>query len=51
MGNDAIYVVVDNFFNMEHFIACTKATNATKVENLLFKEIARLHGLPRSIMS
>lgn len=50
-GFDSIFVVVDRFSKMAHFISFKKMTNVAQVSILLFREIYRLHRLPSSIVS
>ena len=47
-GKDFLFVVVDRFSKMAYVIPCKKVDSACRVADLFFKEIVRLHGLPRS---
>ena len=49
--HDFIFVVVDRFCKMAHFILCSKTSNVSKVANLVFAEIVSLYGLPKTIVS
>ena len=50
-GFDSILVVVCRRTKLAHFIPCQESMDTTQLAKLYFKNIFRLHGLPREIIS
>ncbi|XP_063800275.1 uncharacterized protein LOC134968692, partial [Pseudophryne corroboree] len=48
---NTIWVVVDRFTKMAHFIPLTGLPSASKLAQVFIQEIFRLHGLPEEIIS
>lgn len=50
-GFDSIYVIVDMFSKMAHFVPCKTTHDACHISQFFFKEVIRIHGFPMSIIS
>jgi hypothetical protein len=50
-GNDSIWVIIDRFSKVAHFILVKTTYGGATLAQLYLKEIVRLHGIPRRIVS
>ena len=50
-GRDCLYVVVDRLTKFAHFFSIPSDYSAAQVAELFFREVFRLHGLPKTIVS
>jgi hypothetical protein len=49
--HDSIMVVADNLTKAAHFIPLKTTHRAADVADIFLKEVARLHGIPKTIVS
>ena len=50
-GNESIWVIVDRLTKSAHFIPIKASRTAMALASLYVKEVVRLHGIPKSIVS
>ena len=50
-GRDCLYVVVDRLTKFAHFFSISSDYSAAQVVELFFKEVFKLHGLPKTTVS
>ena len=49
--NDSIFVVIDKLSKATHFIPIKSTYKAVNITDIFLKEIFRLHGIPKAIIS
>jgi hypothetical protein len=50
-GKDCIFMVVDRLTKFAHFFSIAIDYSATQVADLFFREVFKLHGFPKTIVS
>ena len=51
LGNDYLLVIIDRLMSQVHLVPTTTRVTAREVAWLFLKEVVRLHGVPKSIVS
>ena len=49
--NDSIFIVIDKLSKATHFIPVKSTYKAVNIVDIFLKEIFRLHGIPKAIIS
>jgi hypothetical protein len=49
--HDSIMVVVDKLTKSSHFIPVNLSLKKARIDDIYLREIARLHGMPKTIVS
>ena len=49
--NDSIFIVIDKLSKVAHFIPVKSTYKAVNIADIFLKEIFRLHGIPKAIIS
>ena len=49
--HDSIFIVLDHFSKMAHFLLCLKIADAFRIAAFYFNEVVRLQGMPKTIIS
>ena len=50
-GYDSIWVIICRLSKLSHFIPCRESMDATELADLFVREVFRLHGAPRDVIS
>ena len=50
-GHDSVFVMVDRFSKLTHFVACRKDIDSIGTAGLFLQNWVRLHGIPASLLS
>jgi hypothetical protein len=50
-GNNALWVIVDRFTKMAHFVACADTMGPKELADGFLRHVVRAHGLPNDIVS
>jgi hypothetical protein len=50
-GHECILTVVDRLTKMAHFLPCSKTMDANQLADLMLKQVWKLHGTPKTIVS